>query len=81
MRSPEAPIKPGGVLCCGSVVADILVQPVDEPGWGKTTWVHNLELNLGGNGANTAYTLGKLGTPVRLLSAIGPDDFGNDILA
>ncbi len=80
MRSPEALINSYGVLCCGSVVADILVQPVDEPGWGKTTWVENIELNLGGNGGNTAYTLGKLGTPVRLLSAIGQDDFGNEVL-
>ncbi len=81
MRSLEAPIKPSGVLCCGSAVADILVQPFDEPGWGRTTWVENLALTLGGNGANSAYALAKLGTPTRLLSAIGLDDFGNHVLS
>ena len=77
----EVPISSGGVLCCGSVVADVLVRPVSEPGWGKTTWVESIEIGLGGNGANTSYTLARLGTPARLLSAVGLDDFGSTVLA
>ena len=70
----------GGVLCCGNLVADILVQPVEEPGWGKTTWVEHIEIGIGGNGANTSYTLAKLGRPVRLLSSVGDDAFGRAML-
>ena len=63
------------------MVADILVRPVSEPGWGKSTWVETIELNLGGNGANTSFTLARLGTRVRLWSAVGRDEFGEDVLA
>ncbi|MGI8742395.1 MAG: carbohydrate kinase family protein [Bryobacteraceae bacterium] len=73
--------EPDGVLCCGNVVLDILVRPVVEPGWGKTTWVEAIEQQLGGNGANTSYTLALLGVPARLLSAVGEDAFGERALA
>ena len=81
MRWREDPISSGGVLCCGSVVADVLVRPVSEPGWGKTTWVESIEISLGGNGASTSYTIARLGTHARLLSAVGTDDFGSHVLA
>lgn len=58
---------------------DILVRPVVEPGWGKTTWVDTIEQQLGGNGANTSYTLALLGVPVRLLSAVSKDVFGERV--
>ncbi len=59
---------------------DILVRPVVEPGWGKTTWVDTIEQQLGGNGANTSYTLALLGVPARLMSVIGADAFGDKVL-
>ncbi|HTB15768.1 MAG TPA: carbohydrate kinase family protein [Bryobacteraceae bacterium] len=37
--------------------------------------------HLGGNGANTSYTLAVLGVPVRLSGAVGRDDFGDRVLA
>jgi sugar/nucleoside kinase (ribokinase family) len=62
-------------------VLDILVRPVEQFNWGTTTWVDSIEQNLGGNGANTAYTLGKLGVPVRLLGMVGQDPFGEQALS
>ncbi len=56
------------------------MRPVVEPGWGKTTWVDSVELGLGGNGGSASYTLAKLSTRVRLLSALGLDDFGANML-
>ena len=65
-----------GVLCSGSIVLDMLVRPVDEVRWGGTTWVDSIEPHLGGNGANTSYTVGILGTPSRLVGMVGSDQFG-----
>src|ERR1035438_9572160 len=72
---------PQGVLCCGSIVLDIMVRPVERFQWGTTTWVEDIEINLGGNGANTSYTLGMLGVPVRLLGMVGRDAFGEQALS
>jgi sugar/nucleoside kinase (ribokinase family) len=40
-----------------------------------------LRMVIGGNGANSAYILGRLGAPVRLASAIGEDLLGNVVYA
>jgi sugar/nucleoside kinase (ribokinase family) len=70
-----------GVLCCGNLVRDILVAPVDEPRWGRTVWVDSIEEGFGGNGANTSYTLARLATPVRLIGTLGADEAGDRIAA
>jgi sugar/nucleoside kinase (ribokinase family) len=70
-----------GVLCTGNIVFDLLVRPVDRMEWGTSTWVDSLEQSLGGNGGTTCYTLARLGTPVRLLSLIGSDSFGDLLLS
>jgi sugar/nucleoside kinase (ribokinase family) len=70
----------GGVLVCGNIVADFLVRPVDHVAWGESTWVESIEQHMGGNGASTSVALGKLGVPVRLLSAVGRDGFGDQLL-
>jgi sugar/nucleoside kinase (ribokinase family) len=57
-------------------VLDVMVRPVEQFNWGTTTWVDSIEQNLGGNGANTSYTLGMLGVPARLLGMVGRDAFG-----
>ncbi len=72
---------PGGVLVCGNIVMDVVARPVDRLVWGATTWIDSLEQHMGGNGASSAYALAKLGAPVRLLSAIGSDAFGDQLLA
>jgi sugar/nucleoside kinase (ribokinase family) len=64
------------------MVLDILVCPVDPPeDRAATTLVESIEQSLGGNGANSAYTLGKLGVPVRLVGMVGEDAFGEFVLA
>ncbi len=70
-----------GVLVSGNIVFDILVRPVDQIRWGATTWVESIEQHLGGNGANTSYTLGRLGVPARLLGVVGNDPFGEMCVA
>lgn len=63
-----------GVLCSGSIIHDTLVRPVEDPLWGTTTVVETIEFHTGGNGANTSIALACLGTPVRLLGAVGRDE-------
>jgi len=68
------------VLCTGNIVLDMLVRPVDEIQWGGTRWVDAITQSLGGNGANTSATLGKLGVPVTLIGAVGDDAMGQAAL-
>ncbi len=56
---------------------DVLVRPVSGLNWDTTTWVEELDQQIGGNGANTSYTIARLGVPARLLSAVGQDSFGD----
>ncbi len=72
---------PRGILCCGNIVLDIMVRPVEQFNWGSTTWVDSIEQSLGGNGSNTSYTLAMLGVPVRLLGMVGQDPFGEHALS
>lgn len=65
-----------GVVCSGNIVFDILTRPVDHIPWGGTYWVDSIEYELGGNAANTSYTLARLGVRVRILGAVGRDDAG-----
>lgn len=70
-----------GVLVTGNIVLDILTRPVDEITWGGTRWVESITQSLGGNGANTASAIAKLGVPARLVGAVGNDPFGDAALA
>ncbi len=72
--------KQAGVLCSGNVVWDVLVRPVEQIRWGTTFWVDSIEQHMGGNGANTAYALAVLGTPVRLVAWLGRDQAGDYLL-
>src|SRR5436190_12005495 len=74
-------MRSGAILCSGNIVMDILVRPVDRIEWNATTWVNSIEQHLGGNGANTACTIGILGTRVRLISMVGLDAFGDFLMA
>jgi sugar/nucleoside kinase (ribokinase family) len=70
------------VVCYGNAVLDIIVRVVPESlPFGASLHVESIEQRLGGNGASTAYALGKLGVPVRLLAPIGRDAFGDYIRA
>jgi sugar/nucleoside kinase (ribokinase family) len=72
---------PGGVVCAGNMVYDVLVRPVAGIEWDTTTWVESVEPNLGGNGASTATALGILGVPVRLMAWAGRDAFGDFLVS
>lgn len=65
-----------GVICCGNVVLDVATWPVEDLEWNKTTWVETIVEGIGGNGANTSYTLARCGIPVRLVSIRGDDERG-----
>jgi sugar/nucleoside kinase (ribokinase family) len=71
----------GDIVVAGNLVEDILVRPVDRIEYGFTAWVDSIEHSLGGNGANTSYTLATLGVPVKLRGAVGRDDIGDRVLA
>jgi sugar/nucleoside kinase (ribokinase family) len=76
MSKPEA----RGILCSGSIIFDTLVQPFEQSSWGTTSFVESMECHVGGNGANTARALAILGSPVRLLGALGEDTQAEFIL-
>ncbi|MBC8166546.1 MAG: carbohydrate kinase family protein [Bryobacteraceae bacterium] len=69
-----------GVLCCGNIVFDIAVWPVENLDWSTTTWVEAISEGLGGNGANSSYSLARLGVPVTLISVVGSDARGDWLL-
>ncbi len=71
----------GQIAVAGNLVEDILVRPVRQIEYGFTVWVESIEHHLGGNGANTSYTLATLGVPVRLRGAVGRDETGDRVLA
>jgi sugar/nucleoside kinase (ribokinase family) len=71
----------GDIVVAGNLVEDILVRPVERIEYGFTVWVESIEQHLGGNGANTSYTLATLGVPVRVRGAVGRDDFGDRVLS
>jgi sugar/nucleoside kinase (ribokinase family) len=72
------------VLVAGNSVLDLHATVPDEETSFGTGWVENNvqflsdapHVVLGGNGAATSYTLGMLGVPVFLNTAIGCDPFG-----
>lgn len=75
----DRPIQ--GVLCCGNISFDIPVWPVEKFEWGTTHWVREIGANVGGNGGNTAFALGKLGARVLLAGVAGSDAHGQQVLA
>ncbi len=71
---------PRAVLVLGNAVYDFVVRTVEEIAWNTSHWVDAIEPRLGGNGASTAAAAASLGVPVRLISAVGQDAFGNELV-
>ncbi len=65
------------MLVAGSLVWDALVGPVARLEWETTAWVDSAASGLGGNGGTSAFTIGRLGGSVGLLSACGADGLGH----
>ena len=69
------------VVCIGLAVADILVRPVDpEMLKQEITRVEQIAYNVGGDALNEAFTLARLGVPVKLMSSVGTDIWGDFII-
>lgn len=69
--------RPPGVVVLGDINVDILGRIEAFPAPGEDCLSPELELHLGGVGANTAVALAKWGIPVRLLGRTGRDGFGD----
>ncbi len=66
------------ILCVGQIVADILVQSVEEVDFGiDTQRVNQIMINNGGDCLNTAIDLKKLGADVGFCGVLGKDALGN----
>ena len=65
------------IVCLGVLVADVVAKPVDAlPKRGTLELIERMELHIGGNAANSAAVLAKLGLPVMLIGKVGDDSFG-----
>ena len=65
------------VACVGILVADVIVEPVNEyPGAGELTHVNSITLHNGGNAMTAAINLTKLGVPASMVGKVGNDMFG-----
>jgi sugar/nucleoside kinase (ribokinase family) len=64
----------------GNLVLDLLAWPVESIRWDGTVWVEKFTRSLGGNGANTSYTLAKMGCTVKLHGAVGADAEGGELV-
>jgi ribokinase len=69
----------GAILCCGSIVQDIVVRYVDSLVYDTTALVDSVTMSVGGNGANTSYAASILGAPVRLIGCVGTDEFADRV--
>ncbi len=66
------------VTVIGCVQVDVVMSPVSElPPAGGTLLADQLNMRVGGAGANAALAFAEAGVPVRLLGAIGDDHLGD----
>jgi sugar/nucleoside kinase (ribokinase family) len=70
------------IVCLGVIVVDIVGAPIDAlPASGTLEIIERLEMHIGGNAANSADALAKLGVSVGLIGGIGQDAFGDYVAA
>ncbi|HHV62519.1 MAG TPA: carbohydrate kinase family protein [Firmicutes bacterium] len=66
------------VWCAGVLVADVLVRPLkDMPVKGRSTFVDNVEVHIGGCAIVTAIAFQKLGIDAGIMGGVGRDVFGD----
>jgi len=69
------------VVAIGNIVNDFSIGPIDVlPKFGQIFSVERIKPVLGGNAANMASALGKMGIQVRIIGKIGNDMFGDFVL-
>lgn len=64
------------VICLGEVLIDQIAEDIGVPYEQVSSW----KPSFGGAPANVACGLAKLGTPVSLISSVGQDETGSDLL-
>src|ERR1044072_4304330 len=69
------------VFVLGSINLDAVARVDDLPRPGETVAGLSLELFLGGQGANQAVAAARMGSPTRLMGAVGGDESGRNLKA
>ena len=71
-------MKNNRVLCVGGIVADVFLNPaVAAPPPHELVYAQRIELHAGGDAANNAIVMSRLGVHVDFVGAVGRDDFGD----
>ncbi|WP_233157311.1 MULTISPECIES: PfkB family carbohydrate kinase [Amycolatopsis] len=68
------------VVVVGQIARDLVLRVADAPAAGESAAVRSRDEVLGGKGANQAVGVAQLGVPVALLSVVGDDRAGHDLL-
>ncbi len=68
------------VFIAGNLVLDQLLWPVERVRWDSTVWAERFVRSLGGNGANTSFTIARMGVPAALAGAVGHDLEGDTLI-
>jgi ribokinase len=66
----------GPIVCVGSINVDLVMSVSVAPQPGETVSGKEFHVNAGGKGANQAVAVARLGEDVRLIGAVGDDEFG-----
>ena len=64
----------------GSSNVDVVTYVERMPAWGETIAAPRFEMSYGGKGANQAVAAAKLGADVVMVSKVGDDMLGEDVL-
>jgi ribokinase len=76
MSTPEKPV----IVVVGSLHYDIMVDAPDRPRKGETVTGFCWRPKFGGKGGNQAIAAARAGAEVRMVGAVGDDDFGRFLL-
>jgi len=67
------------IVVLGGTVMDLVFPVRDLPNWKQAVQAKSFKMYPGGKGLNQAVALARLGSDVSLISAVGFDDFGEQI--
>lgn len=76
MNTPAKPV----IVVVGSLHYDIMVDAPDRPRKGETVTGHAWAPKFGGKGGNQAVSASRAGAAVRMVGAVGDDEFGRFLL-
>src|SRR5471030_1196421 len=68
-----------GVVVCGSLNTDVVVQSERQPAVGETILGATVALLPGGKGSNQTIAAARLGAATEILGAVGDDAFGHEL--